>query len=384
MRTRLVIQTAIVDRPDTRDPEVRLRVVAAMSGGVDSAVTAALLVEQGHEVIGVHMKLHDLPPGAPATGACCGLDDALDARRVADRLGIPFYVANLRDAFRAAVVDDLADTYLAGRTPNPCIRCNGVLKFRVLLRRARALGATHLATGHYARIRRGPDGPELHQAADRDKDQSYFLFPISAGALAHTLFPLGDLTKAEVRAHARRLGLPVAAKAESQEICFIPDDDHAGFVRAHRPDVDGAGEIVHEDGRVLGRHDGYFRFTVGQRRGLGVALGRPAWVVRVEPDTRRVVITDRPDRLAHRGLRATGANWFQRPDPAETVEVRIRHRGRRIPCRVGPGERSFQVDFDEPARAVAPGQAAVFYRGERVLGGAWIARALPAHEERAA
>lgn len=361
-----------------------MKVVAAMSGGVDSAVTAALLVEQGHEVIGVHMKLHDAQPTADqAGGACCGLDDALDARRVADRLGIPFYVHNLRAAFQSAVMDDLADTYLSGRTPNPCIRCNGVLKFRVLLARAKALGATHLATGHYARIDHGPDGPVLRQAVDAAKDQSYFLFPMPASSLAQTLFPLGGLTKPEVRAHAERFGLAVAAKAESQEICFIPDDDHARFIREHRPEVDGSGQIVHEDGRVLGEHDGFFRYTVGQRRGLGVALGRPAWVVRVEPETRRVVITDRPHHLDHSGLWASGANWFQRPEPGQRVEVRVRHRGRRIGCVLDDGDPIFRVDFEEPERAVAPGQAAVFYDGDRVLGGAWIARAISAREDAA-
>ncbi len=240
-----------------------------MSGGVDSSVTAALLVEQGHDVIGVHMKLHDAAPGSNP-GACCGLDDALDARRVADTLGIPFYVMNLRDAFKAAVMDNLADTYLRGATPNPCVQCNGVLKFRILLKRSLALGATHLATGHYARITRAEGGPaRLARAVDRAKDQSYFLFPIAQAALERSLFPLGDMTKEEVRGHARRFGLLTADKPESQEICFVPDDDHARFVREHRPEAEGAGEIVDEDGAVLGHHDGYFRYTVGQRRGLG-------------------------------------------------------------------------------------------------------------------
>ena len=356
-----------------------VKVVAAMSGGVDSSVAAALLVEQGHEVIGVHMKLHDAAPTA-SPGHCCGLDDALDARRVADALGIPFYVSNLRDAFRAAVMDDLADTYLAGKTPNPCIRCNGVLKFRVLLARARALGASHLATGHYARIEAGTEGPELHVAADPAKDQSYFLFPITLDALARTLFPLGGLTKEQVRDHAARLDLPVALKPESQEICFIPDDDHGRFVASHRPGVDGAGDVVSEAGQVLGRHDGYYRYTVGQRRGLGVSLGRPAYVVRVEPDTRRVIVTDSPERLEHHGLWASGANWFERPPADRVVQVRIRHRGRRIRCRIDAADPIFRVDFLEPERAVAPGQAAVFYDGDRVIGGAWIARAVEAGE----
>jgi tRNA-specific 2-thiouridylase len=352
-----------------------VKVVAAMSGGVDSAVAAALLVEQGHEVIGVHMKLHDQSPTA-VPGTCCGLDDAMDARRVADALGIPFYVSNLRDAFKRAVMDQLADTYLAGHTPNPCIRCNGVLKFRVLLSRARALGASHLATGHYARIVRGPTGAELYQATDAQKDQSYFLFPILPDALNRTLFPLGGMHKEEVRAHAERLGLAVAQKAESQEICFIPDDDHARFVKTHRPAADGSGDIVHEDGRVLGTHDGFFRFTVGQRRGLGVAYRTPLFVLRVEPATGRVVVTDDPKHLAHSGLWASGANWFDRPGPDEVVHVRIRHRGRRVPCRVNADRLIFRVDFLQSERAVAPGQAAVFYRGDKVLGGAWIARAI--------
>lgn len=345
-----------------------------MSGGVDSSVTAALLKEQGHEVIGVHMKLHDADP-ATGPGHCCGLDDALDARQVADRLGIPFYVMNLRSAFQKAVMDDLADTYLAGRTPNPCIQCNGVLKFRVLLARARALGASHLATGHYARIEGGSELPQLHEALDAAKDQSYFLFPMPASSLAQTIFPLGGMTKDEVRGHAIRLGLATANKPESQEICFIPDDDHTRFVRQHRPQSEGAGEIVDLDGNVLGFHDGYFRYTVGQRKGLGVALGVPAYVVRVEADTRRVVITTVQDDLLAGGLRASGANWFDRPDPGEIVDVRVRHRGGRVRCKVGEGKR-FEVRFDEPIKAVAPGQAAVFYRGTQVLGGAWIGRSL--------
>ncbi len=350
-----------------------MRIVVAMSGGVDSSVVAGLLVEHGHEVIGVHMKLHDMAPTANKTGSktCCGLDDALDARRVADKLGIPFYVMNLKDAFRKAVIDDLADTYIQGRTPNPCIRCNGVLKFRVLLKRALALGASHLATGHYARI---GEGGILMRAADSSKCQSYFLFPVTSDALEKTLFPLGGMLKSEVREHAQRLGLLTADKPESQEICFIPDQDHGRFIRMHRPDVDGAGEVVDEDGHVLGYHDGYYRFTVGQRRGIGVALGYPAYVLRVEPDTRRVVIgTD--SGLVHHGLTVSQCNWFRRPDPGHEVQVRIRHKGGMIPGRVGPGDVA-TVTFSRPARAVAPGQAAVFYDGDEVLGGGWIGRAV--------
>jgi len=338
---------------------------------------AGLLLEQGHEVIGVHMKLHDAAPGT-IPGHCCGLDDALDARRVADTLGIPFYVMNLRNAFQKAVMDNLADTYLRGATPNPCIQCNGVLKFKVLLARAKALGASHLATGHYARITDGNNGPQLRTAVDDAKDQTYFLFPVTAEALGQTMFPLGGLSKPEVREIASRMGLITASKAESQEICFIPDDDHGRFISDYRPEVDGSGDIVDETGAVLGRHDGYFKYTIGQRRGLGVALGRPAYVLRVEADTRRVVITTGVSLLDHIGLRAGSANWYDRPDPDEVVEVRIRHRGRRVPCRIGAGD-VFEVDFLEPERAVAPGQAAVFYSGDRVLGGAWIRRAIAAN-----
>ncbi len=347
-----------------------MKIVAAMSGGVDSSLTAALLVEQGHEVIGVHMKLHGQT--ASRTGRCCGVNDALDARRVAEQLGIPFYVMNLQDAFRKAVMDDLADAYLAGRTPNPCIQCNGVLKFRVLLARAMALGASHLATGHYARIVRTASGPRLSMARDRAKDQSYFLFPIRAHVLERTLFPLGDHTKEEVRAHASRLGLATATKPESQEICFIPDDDHAAFVRRHRPGRSTGGAIV-ADGEIVGQHDGYERFTIGQRRGLRVALGRPAWVERIDPDTREVHITTQPSRLLHTGLVLDSPNWFEPPPVGETLHARIRHQGRLIPCVLDDPER---VRFLEPARAVAPGQAAVLYRSDVVVGGGWIRRAL--------
>ncbi|MES2637913.1 MAG: tRNA 2-thiouridine(34) synthase MnmA [Myxococcota bacterium] len=344
-----------------------MRIVVAMSGGVDSSVAAALLHEQGHEVIGVHMKLHDAVEGA--AGHCCGLDDALDARRVTDTLGIPFYVMNLRDAFKAAVMDDLADAYVKGFTPNPCVQCNGVLKFQVLLARARALGAEAFATGHYART----DGGRLFMAADREKDQSYFLWNVRPEALARSRFPLGEMTKPEVRAHAERLGLATAQKPESMEVCFLPDDDHARFIREARPEVEGAGDIVDEGGRVLGRHDGYFRYTVGQRRGLGVAAGAPIYVLRIEPDTRRVVVGP-ADRLTEQGLTAAGVSWLRQPEPGEEVTARIRHRGALIPCTVETLD-PLSLRFQAPARAVAPGQSVVLYAGDEVLGGGVIRRA---------
>ncbi len=349
-----------------------MRVVAAMSGGVDSSVVAGLLVEQGHEVIGVHMKLHDAPshPSSLEPGKrCCGLDDSLDARQVADRMGIPFYVMDLREAFKRAVMDDFADTYVRGATPNPCIQCNGVLKFRVLLQRARALGATHLATGHYAQI---ADDGSLAMAADKEKDQSYFLFPVTRAALAQTLFPLGGMTKADVRAEARRLGFVNAEKPESQEVCFIPDDDHTRFVREHRPTAEGAGDIVDQNGTVLGHHDGYWRFTVGQRRGLGIAVGSPLYVTHVDAASHRVVVGP-ADALRHTAVEAAGANWFRLPAVGDTLLARIRHRGALHPCVVeSVSDNTVSVSFSSPARAACKGQALVLYDGETVVGGAYI------------
>ena len=349
-----------------------MRIVAAMSGGVDSSTVAALLVEQGHEVIGVHMKLHDVEAQGPRPGHCCGYDDALDARRVADALSIPFYVMDLRKAFKVSVMDYFSRAYLEGWTPNPCVPCNGVLKFDVLLKRARALGAEALATGHYARIL--PSGG-LQVAIDRDKDQTYFLFPVNPDVLGQVRFPLGTLTKGEVRDHARRLGVLTADKPESQEICFIPDDDHTRFVREQHPDISGAGEIVDESGQVLGRHDGYWRFTVGQRRGLGVAAGYPLYVLEVDPISRQVTVGP-PERLHHQGLLASGMNWFRHPGESEPLFARIRHRGALLPCTIH-GEDPVRVQFRAPAKAVAPGQAVVFYTGDEVLGGGWIQESVP-------
>ena len=348
-----------------------MKVVVAMSGGVDSSVAAGLLAEQGHEVIGVHMKLHDAAPGA-AGRSCCGLDEALDARAVADTLGVPFYVMDLRSAFEAAVKDYFADTYLAGGTPNPCVACNGVLKFQILLARARALGATHLATGHYARV----DGQgRLRTAVDPDKDQSYFLYPIRPDALRATLFPLGELTKGQVRAEARRLGLATAEKAESQEICFIPDGDHHRFVSEHRGVGARPGPIVDVHGRELGQHDGHWRFTVGQRRGLGVALGRPAYVLEVDPIQNRVVVGDPEGLLTHelRAVSWTGPAPLAEGQPAW---ARVRHRGALHPCTVHPeADGAVRLKLLAPARAATRGQAVVLYDGDLVLGGGTIAHA---------
>ena len=348
-----------------------MRVVAAMSGGVDSSVTAALLLEQGYEVIGVHMKLHDTPEvGVGDEGkTCCGLDDVLDCRRVADRLGIPFYVMDLRTAFQKAVMDDFTNNYVKGWTPNPCIQCNGVLKFRILLQRAQALGAQYLATGHYAQI---TDDYSLKMAVDQNKDQSYFLFPIRQDALKKTLFPLGGMSKAEVRAHAERLNLVTAKKPESQDICFLPNGNHANFVQQQAVDLDGAGEIVDMNGKVVGHHSGYWKYTIGQRKGLGVALGIPAYVIAIDAKSKRVTIGDKA-YLLNTSLEARNVNWFRKPREGESLVARIRHRGALYPCRI-EGTDPMNVHFDAPAKAVAPGQAVVIYSGAEIICGGWIRR----------
>lgn len=360
-----------------------MRVVAAMSGGVDSSVTAALLLEQGYEVIGVHMKLHDTPEADLEDGetkTCCGLDDVNDCRRVAEKLGIPFYVMDLRQAFKKAVQDDFVNNYVKGWTPNPCIQCNGVLKFQVLLQRARALGAEYLATGHYAQI---TDDNCLQMAIDQNKDQSYFLFPIKPNVLGKILFPLGGMTKSEVREHAKRLGLVTASKPESQDICFLPNGNHGQFVEDNVNGKEGAGEIVDTKGKVVGHHEGYWKYTIGQRRGIGVAMGKPVYVVDIDADKKQVVIGDN-EQLLTTGLVAGNMNWFRQPEAGEPLLARIRHRGALHTCTVEPADKEGQwvVRFESQARAVAPGQAVVIYSGlgkedERVvIGGGWIRRRL--------
>lgn len=351
------------------------RVLVAMSGGVDSSVAAALLVEQGHEVIGVTMRL------AGSGSRCCSLDDVEDAHRVARRLGIRFYVADYADDFRREVMEGFADAYLAGRTPIPCVACNGRFKFHRLLARARALGADAVATGHYARTERDPatGAVALLRGADPAKDQSYFLFDLGPAQLAHARFPVGALDKAEVRARARALGLATADKPESMEICFVPDGDYAAVVEALRPGAaPGPGEVVDEAGRTLGRHPGVHRFTVGQRRGLDVALGRRVYVKALDAARNRVVVAPR-EGLAAGGARLSGTRWVAGAPPPAPVraQVRVRHRHAGAGARVEPApEGAATIRFDAPVEAVTPGQAAVFYDGERVLGGGWIEEAL--------
>jgi tRNA-specific 2-thiouridylase len=358
------------------DPARGGSVVVAMSGGVDSSVAAALLVERGYQVIGVTMNL------AGGESRCRPSGNAEDARRAADRLGIRHHVADYRHQFREEVIEPFADAYLSGRTPIPCVVCNERFKFRRLLEEGRALGARALATGHYARIDTdaGTGKRRLRRARDTQKDQSYFLFRLGPEQLRHTLFPLGDLTKSEVREKARALGLGTAEKAESQEICFAADADYARLVEEIRAEgLPGEGEIVDRQGAVLGRHTGVHRFTVGQRRGLEIGGTCRLYVTEVDAERNRVVVGGL-DELLCAGAEIEDVSWVAgRPPPPPVralVKVRYRHPGSpaRLEIRTDGGLRAH---FDEPVRAVAPGQAAVFYDGDAVLGGGWIAGQIP-------
>jgi tRNA-specific 2-thiouridylase len=350
-----------------------MRVLVAMSGGVDSSVAAALLVSQGHEVLGVSMRVHDFSDRARGR-SCCAPDDLEDARAAARVLGIPFYVANVEEHFGRAVVDRFVDDYLAGTTPNPCVACNSEVKFDWLLRRARALGA-QLATGHYARKERRDGRWALLEGADPAKDQSYFLHGLGQEELAEVLFPVGHLEKARVREIATAAGLPTAAKAESQEICFVPDGDAARFVELRRPGAARAGEVVSTAGERLGRHAGIHRFTVGQRRGLGVAAPEPRYVVRLEPEAARVVVGT-SDEASRRSFGVVDPSWVagRAPDGPRRLRVKVRHRHEGVPGEVRPSPEGAGVELEAPVRGVAPGQAAVFYDGDEVVGGGRIAR----------
>ncbi len=357
-----------------------MRIVIAMSGGVDSSVAAALLRDAGHDVVGVSMQLYDQREAAgPGFGRCCSLDDLYDARRVAGALGIPHYVLNLERQFQDTVVANFVAEYTAGRTPIPCAHCNGELKFATLVERAAGFGAAQVATGHYARLAEEPATGRLRllRGLDRDKDQSYFLFSLTQEQLGSAAFPVGDLTKPEVRAYARSRGLPVADKPDSQEICFVPDGDYAGFVERHANVAQPGGLVTSVEGRVLGRHDGIHRFTVGQRKGLRLSTSEPLYVVEIRPGDRAVVVGTR-DQVERSGFTVSDVNWIAGDPPggAIPVGVQIRHRHTPAAGHVSAleGGRA-DVRLELPARAVAPGQAAVFYDGAEVIGGGWIERA---------
>ena len=347
-----------------------------MSGGVDSSVAAALLKEAGHDVIGLSMQLYDHRTSPEAFGSCCSLDDLYDARRVANRIGIPHYIVNFEQRFQETVVQDFVSEYAAGRTPIPCVRCNADLKFATLVERASGFDAVAVATGHYARVDFDEDRRRyrLRRGVDAAKDQSYCLFPLTQDQLARAAFPVGALSKPEVRDHPRRLGLDVAGKPDSHEICFVPDGDAGSFVERQLEAGDLSGEIVDSGGRVLGRHRGVHRLTVGQRKGLGLAGGVPLYVLRLDAETRQVVVGSR-EELGGRTLTASGVNWIDGAPLASPrrLTARIRHRHQDAPAMVTPVDLDgAAVEFEAPQLAITPGQAVVFYDGEEVVGGGWI------------
>jgi tRNA-specific 2-thiouridylase len=368
-----------------------MTIAVAMSGGVDSSVASALLINQGHSVVGFTMQLWNQrrrlsPDGEPQPSRCCSLDDVYDARRVATEMGFPFYVLNLEEEFERAVVRPFVEDYLAGRTPIPCVSCNTKLKFARLVKVAQEVGANQVATGHYARVEYNEATGRyiLLKGRDLSKDQSYFLFEMTQKQLAAAVFPLGDMTKAEVRELARGFGINTAEKPESQEICFVPDGNYSSFVEDYAKSEMGLnaensaamaeGKIATTDGQIVGEHGGLHKFTVGQRKGIGVAAPEPLYVVRIDVPLNQLVV-GKKDELLGKSFIANGVNWISIAAPIEPVRanVRIRYRAQEAPATITPiGGGEVRVDFDEGQAAITPGQAAVFYDGDTVVGGGWI------------
>jgi len=365
------------------------RVVVAMSGGVDSSVVAALLKDQGYDVVGITLQLYDHGVAVQKKGACCAGQDIHDARRVSEAIGIPHYVLDYESRFKDAVMEDFADSYIRGETPIPCIRCNQEVKFKDLLETARDLGAEVLATGHYVQ-QHLTDGPaHMYRAVDDNRDQSYFLFATTQEQLDFLRFPLGGLVKDDVRKLAEKYGLAIADKPDSQDICFVPQGNYTGVIERLRPGASEAGEIVHIDGRVLGYHKGIIHYTIGQRKGIGIGGGDPLYVVRLDPDQKQVIVGPK-EVLEVGSIKLKELNWLGQGDiPAEGLDIQVKIRSTRPPVAarlysIDEGQNQAEVVLNRAERGVSPGQAAVFYEGDRVLGGGWITEAISAWQEKTA